>query len=112
MTEIVIRIPVSDDIAPLFEGKAIMVMPLSDEEADQLPAALSQVSKTFEINCKSLATLDQVLETRGSDEPDIAKTLNMLKAPNRNAVGFMGFVQKLFRRSVLLGLHKTEKRLQ
>lgn len=112
MTEIIIRIPVSDAMAPLFEGKSIMVMPLSDDEADQLPAALSQVSKTLEINCKSLATSDQVLETRGSDEPDIAKTLNMLKGPNKEAVGLMGYVQKLFSRSVLLGQHKAEGRLQ
>ncbi len=112
MTEIVIRIPVSDEMAPLFEGKNVMVLPLSDAEAEQLPAALGQVSKTLDLNCKGLATLGQILETRASKEPDIARTMDMLKGPNKEAVKLMDFVRELFGRSVLLGQHKSEGRLQ
>lgn len=85
MTEIVIRIPVSDEMAPLFQGKNVMVMPLSDEEAECLSAALSQVAKTVAMNCKG---------------------------PNKEAVTLMDYVRNLFGRSVLLGEKPAEGRMQ
>ena len=85
MPEITIKIAISDEMVALFEGRDMMVTPLSPVEAGQLAAALDAVHATAQANRKCLSTLQQVIETRGSDEPDIAKTLDMMIEPNQRA---------------------------
>lgn len=113
MPEIIIKIEIAEDQAPFFEGRDMIVFPASDHEAGQLAVALQALADVVALNRKSIATLMQVLETRGSNEPDIARTLEMMIEPNRLAVEQIEFVRVLLGRSARVGRGSAEKgRLQ
>lgn len=102
MDEIIIKIEINDEQAPFFEGRKMIVFPVSDHEAGQFGVALKALADVVELNRKCLATLMQVLETRGSNEPDIARTLEMMIEPNRLAVEQIDFLRVLLGRSARL----------
>lgn len=108
MRELIIKIDISDEQAAYFEGLDMMVTPLSGHDAGQLAVALQALADVVALNRKSLATLMQVLETRGSNEPDIARTLELMIEPNRLAVEQIEFVRVLLGRSARVGRGSAE----
>ena len=103
MRELIIRFEVSDQQAAVFARRDVLVTPVSDCEAGQLAVVLQDLADTCQLNWQSLSTLKQVLDSKGAEPVDIAKTLDMLMEPNRLAVGQIDYVRALLERSARVG---------
>ena len=99
MPELVIKIQVTADQTALFADRDMMVTPLSDFEGGQLAVALEALEEVARKNRQCLSTLQQVLETTGSNPDDIARTLVMLQEMNALSVEQIVFVRTLLGRS-------------
>jgi hypothetical protein len=85
MRDLIIKLAVSDEEAARFEGRMALVVAVSEEEAAMLRANIIGVHDFLKLVRRRTATLRQILETRGTMEPDIAKTLAMLIEPAATA---------------------------
>jgi len=103
MSEIVIKVPVPDELMPLFADMDMIVTPGTDFEIGQFAVALARIDETLELTLRSLKTLAQVMETRGIDAADILKTVAMLLEPNRLAGEQIDYVRTILGRSARVG---------
>ena len=99
MPEIVIRVSVPDELAPLFVGRDIMVTPLSESEAEAFGLALDQVHERFRYLLRYEATPSQT-------------EWNELKKFFSDGEKQMDFIRSILGRSARVGQNPTEGRLQ
>lgn len=101
--DVLIRLPLSEAEAAMFEGRWAMVVPLSEAEAGELRAILNATHDTLRKLAQALSTLGVVLDTRGSDEPDVRKLLDLWLDPTRQNEALMGRALELLGRAVFVG---------
>ncbi len=85
MRDLIIKLSIADEEAQRFEGRMAMVLAVSEEEAAMLRANIITVHDFLKLARRGTATLRQILETRGTMEPDLARTLDMLIDPAATA---------------------------
>lgn len=103
MPDILIKVPVPDELVDVFAGRDLMITPLSEGEAKSLAIVLQSLADNLALNIRCLSTLQQVLETRASQEPDIAKTLVQMRGPNKQASDMLEWLRVLLGKSVRVG---------
>ncbi|MDT8856998.1 hypothetical protein RNZ50_18565 [Paracoccaceae bacterium Fryx2] len=108
MRQMILVMTLTDEEQALWAGRSAMVVALNDQEAQELKESINAVDDFVTLAARAFTTLEQVLETRASAEPDIAKTLAMLREPARKAVMLSDRTRELLGRAVFIG-PKTEK---
>lgn len=101
--DVLIRLPLTEDEAAMFEGRLAMIVPLSETEAGELRAILNTTHDTLRKIAQALSTLGVVLDTRGSDEPDVRKVLDMWLDPTRQNEVLMDRARELLGRAKFVG---------
>lgn len=101
--DVLIRLPLTEEEAAMFVGRWAMVVPLSEAEAGELRAIMNTTQDTLRKLAQALSTLRAVLETRGTKEPDIQKTLDMWLDPTRQSEALMDRARELLRRATFMG---------
>lgn len=109
MAEIIIKVPVPDSAAEFFSTCDVIVTPGTDAEIQWLGQALASIEATFAMNVKAIATLIEVLETKGNDPSHIAKTLLQMREPNRLGVGQIEYARTFLGRSARVGQAGIQK---
>ena len=112
MAEILINLTITDAQKAEFADRDFLVIPLSVAEQLMLHDNLNTIRDVLAFNLKCLSTLQQVLESTGTKEPQIAKTLQMLMDPARGAVEIMTTVRALIDRAAIVGLSQRKGRIQ
>lgn len=97
--DVLIRLPLTEEEAAMFEGRWAMVVPLSEQETIEFGAIMNTTQETLQKVAQALATLQTVLETKGSKEPDIQKTLGMWLGPVRQNEALMDRARQLLGRA-------------
>ncbi len=100
--EILIGLKCTDKEAEQFEGRKVMVVPLDDWEINELGGNLNGVSDYLGFASRCLAQLDQIIETKGSDEPEIAKTLRRMIEPTRDALALQDRARQIIGRAMFV----------
>lgn len=103
MKYLTIKVGVSDKVAAYFAERDMMVTPVSEAERSNLGVALDAVENVLRLNCKCLATLREVEETKGIDLPHVSKTLNMMAEPNRLTLDQIAYIRTLLGHSAIVG---------
>ena len=80
-----IQIHVPDDKEAAFNGRDLLVIPVTAQERDELGQYLTSTLDFLKFLRRSLSTLQQILESDGDKEGRIAKTYNQLPAPSASA---------------------------
>ena len=75
MPEILINLTITNAQKAVFAGRIFLVIPLSVTEQLMLQDNLNTIREVLAFNLQCLSTLQQVLESTGTKEPQIAKTL-------------------------------------
>ncbi|NEX47733.1 hypothetical protein [Pseudotabrizicola algicola] len=101
--DVLIRLTITKEEAEMFRGRWAMIVPLSSEEADELRAIFNVTHDTLRKIAQALSTLGVVLDTRGSDEPDVRKVLDMWLNPTRQNEALMGRGRELLGRAKFVG---------
>lgn len=89
-----------------------MITPLSEAEAQSLAFVLQSLADNLALNIRCLSTLQQVLETRAIQEPDIAETLVQMRGPNKQASEMLEWLQVLLGKSVRVGQRPNKGSMQ
>lgn len=92
-----------------------MVVPLADAEVHELRRCFIGISDFLRFNAKCLATLGQVVETRGDaaqQAEEIAKTLQQLIEPARASADVHDRARELIGRAVFVGPMERKEPLQ
>lgn len=103
MREMILVLTLSEEEQALWTGRSAMVVALNDQEAMELKGCINVVDDFVQLVAKSLATLDQAMETKGCDVATIEKTLAMLRAPARLSVKLNDRSRELLGRAVFIG---------
>jgi len=103
MTDLTIKLPIPEGKETFFAERDLMITPVNEQEAQQLAAALEALELVTKQNRKALATLDQLVETKGATVADIAKTLAMLREPNAIGLEQVQYVRTLLGRPARVG---------
>ncbi|MCU0898952.1 MAG: hypothetical protein MUC82_00485 [Cypionkella sp.] len=101
--DVLIRLTMTKEEAEMFRGRWAMIVPLSADEADELRAIFNATHDTLRKIAQALSTLGVVLETRGSDEPDVRKVLDAWLNPTRQNEALMGRARELLGRAKFVG---------
>lgn len=109
MHNLILNLSLSDDEVAVFQDRNAMVVALSDNETAMLRNNVIGVQDFLAQNLKCLSTLQQILESTGDKEAQIAKTLNMLMEPARSALHLHGQSRELLGRAVFVGPHSVKK---
>ena len=83
MRDILIRVALPEDMAAVLEHPkgVAMVVPMLEGEVAALRTAVRLTHAFIQLTRRNLSTLRQVLDTKGTAEPEIAATLDMLAKP-------------------------------
>lgn len=112
MPEILINLTITDAEKAEFADRDFLVIPLNVAEQLTLHDNLDTIRDLLAFNLKCLSTLQQVLESTGTREPQIAKTLQMMMDPARGAVEIMATARALIDRAAVVGLSHGNGRMQ
>lgn len=112
MPEITIKLFVTDDQAERFKDCDFMVVPGTPGELTQFAVALQNLHEVLDMQCRTLATLEQVQETKPASKKHIAKTLAMLGEPTRSAAKIMDQIRTFLGRSARVSKGPDKGRLQ
>lgn len=107
--DVLIRLPLTEEEAAMFEGRWAMVVPLSEQETIEFGAIMNTTHETLQKVAQALATLQTVLETKGSKEPDIQKTLGMWLGPVRQNEALMDRARQLLGRAKFVAASEQGK---
>ena len=103
MREVLIRLPLSENEAAMFEGRNAMIVPLSDAETGELRDKIVLSHEGMMKFAKAVATLVEVLETKGSAEPEIRKLLEHWQEPSRLMASNLDRMRELLGRAKFVG---------
>jgi hypothetical protein len=112
MRDLILKVSMSDEEAALYEGRDAMVVLLSEAEVAALRGNVIGVHEFLIFNLKCLSTLQQVLESTGDREGQIAKTLQNLLEPARVAADLQDNVRELLGRAIFVGPKQERRVLQ
>jgi hypothetical protein len=112
MRDLTIKFSGTDEEVARFEGRMAMIVAVSEEEAALLRANLNGVHVFLKLVRRGTATLREILETRGSIEPDVAKTLEMLINPAATADELHDQTRELIGRAIFVEAGQSKERLQ
>lgn len=113
--EVILKLELSAEEAAQFENRNAMVVPLADAEVHELRRFFIGISDFLRFNAKCLATLGQVVETRGDaaqQVEEIAKTLRQLIDPARVSAELHDRSRELLGRAVFVGPVERKDKLQ
>lgn len=114
MREIMVVFPLEDGKALIFDGRDLMIVPLSEAERLELGQGLNGVSEFLTFSVKCLATLKQVIETKqdpAAQVAEIAKTLDQLLSPSRTARELHDRCRELIGRAIFVGQNPENRRM-
>lgn len=103
MRDVIIKLSLDEEEAARFEGRMAMVLAVSEEEAAILRANIIAVHDFLKLVRRGTATLRQILETRSTMEPDIARTLDMLIEPAATADELHDLTRDCLGRATFIG---------
>ena len=101
--DLIIKLALDETGQAMFEGRWAMVVPLSEGECGELGKTIIAAHEAFGKLARHLATLEEVLDSRGSAEPEIRKTLDMWKEPVTGLHSLMDRARQLLGRAYFIG---------
>ena len=108
--DLIIRLALDETGHAMFEGRWAMVVPLSEGESREVGTTIIAVHEAWAFGslgvqdrARHLATLEEVLDSRGSAEPEIRKTLDMWKEPVTGLHSLMDRARQLLGRAYFIG---------
>ena len=101
--DILIRLPLTEDEAAKFEGRNAMVVPLADTEVGELRDKIILSHDGMTKLAMAIATLAEVLETKGNSAPEIRKLLEQWQEPSRLLASNLDRVRELLGRAKFVG---------
>lgn len=103
MVDILITISVDDDEAALFAGRDMVVMPLSNSEAEQFAGALAGIEEMTRSDLARIAQLIETLEADGSAAISAVDVLRLLVENKRSVLTCIMFVRTMLGRAARVG---------
>lgn len=80
-----IQVHVPEEMEAVFEGRDLMIVPMTEDERNELGTSLGAVLKYLTLLRQNLSTLGEILESAGDKEGRIAKTILQLRDPSTKA---------------------------
>jgi hypothetical protein len=114
MREIMVVFPLDDGKALIFDGRDLMIVPLSEAERLELGQVMNGVSEFLTFSVKCLATLKQVIETKqdpAAQVAEIAKTRDQRLSPSRTACELHERCRERIGRAVFVGQSPENRRM-
>ncbi len=103
MGQLTIYVAVDDDKMAIFNGRDLMVTPLSVAEQESLARGLASIANTLGVVRKSQATLGEATEDWAVLAPEVRNTIGMLPEPLRLAAEQLKSIRVMLGRSALVG---------
>lgn len=108
MRDLIIKFSGPDEEVERFDGRMAMVVAVSEAEAVVLRNNIVGVHDFVKMVRRVTASLRQILETRGTMEPDIAKTLDMLIDPAKTADELYDDLRECLGRAIFVTASRKE----
>lgn len=112
MPQVHISIPLSEEDAAMVESRQVMVLFVSDEQRSSMRAVMGETHEFLSLTHQNLNTLDEIAETRGSEQADLTKTIGQLRAPSRRVLQAFDVLLKFIGQAHFINPGPDGERLQ